>query len=181
MSGSLLLACAFSLLLLGSIHSLTMRDQVIQTQSDEEILMVERTQRVRVQFIGESLCPDCAAYTTDILEPIIASGLNKLIDLDYVGWGNAKNSSSGEVSCQHGPRECELNKALNCAQQLAASQEAFFKFLYCLESTAFKTSSKDVLQSCSGDASMDAHALQDCTYGFLGASCRGHAVLHVDV
>ena len=96
------------------------------------------------------------------------------MQLDYVGWGNAKNSSGG-VTCQHGPRECELNKALNCAQRLAASQEAFFKFLYCLESTAFGSSSEDVLQTCSGDAGVDKGELQDCTYGSLGgapAACR---------
>ena len=163
LSGSLLLACLYSVLLLGSINSLTPRNQGTTSQSDK--------QSVNVQFIGESLCPDCAAYTTDVLQPIFAAGLNKLIDLDYVGWGNAKNSSTGEVSCQHGPRECELNKALNCAQQLAASQEAFFKFLHCLESTAFQASSKDVLRSCSGNAGVDVHALQNCTYGQPGACC----------
>ena len=70
---------------------------------------------VRVQFIGESLCPDCAAFTTDILDPVYRSKLKDIVDLDYVGWGNA-NNSSGKVECQHGPRECKLNKALNCAQ-----------------------------------------------------------------
>jgi hypothetical protein len=70
---------------------------------------------VRVQFIGESLCPDCAAFTTDVLDPVYRSKLKDIVDLDYVGWGNAKNSS-GKVECQHGPRECKLNKALNCAQ-----------------------------------------------------------------
>ena len=68
-----------------------------------------------MQFIGESLCPDCAAFTTDILDPVYRSKLRDIVDLDYVGWGNAKNSS-GKVECQHGPRECKLNKALNCAQ-----------------------------------------------------------------
>ncbi len=70
---------------------------------------------VRVQFIGESLCPDCAAFTTDILDPVYRSDLKDVVDLDYIGWGNAKNTS-GAPECQHGPRECKLNKALNCAQ-----------------------------------------------------------------
>ena len=57
----------------------------------------------------------CAAYTTNVLGPVYKSELKGIVDLDYVGWGNAKNSS-GSISCQHGSRECKLNKALNCAQ-----------------------------------------------------------------
>ena len=71
---------------------------------------------VRVTFIGESLCPDCAAFATDILDPIYSGDLKEIVHLDYVGWGNAKNNS-GTIECQHGPRECKLNRALNCAQQ----------------------------------------------------------------
>lgn len=70
---------------------------------------------VRVQFVGESLCPDCAAFTTDILDPVYTSDLKDIVDLDYIGWGNAKNTS-GTPECQHGPRECKLNKVLNCAE-----------------------------------------------------------------
>ena len=70
---------------------------------------------VRVEFIGESLCPDCAAFTTEILDPVYRSDIKDIVDLVYVGWGNAKNSS-GAPECQHGARECKLNKALNCAR-----------------------------------------------------------------
>ena len=104
----------------------------------------------------------------------MALRIRRYVQLEFLGWGNAKNAS-GSVTCQHGPRECELNRALNCAQRLAASQQAFFSFLYCLESTAFGSSSEDVLRTCSGDAGVDKHALQDCTYGSLGKSafaCR---------
>ena len=197
MRASVALACVCALLLLGAINSLKpVQEPSILRSSDDA---------VKVQFIGESLCPDCAAFTTDVLEPIFAAGLNRYwqpallnervggmpgclgspctdcaltlhgpaerryIQLDYVGYGNAKNSS-GSVTCQHGPRECELNRALNCAQRLAASQEAFFNFLYCLESTAFGSSSQDVLQTCSGDAGVDEAALRDCTYGSLGGA-----------
>jgi interferon gamma-inducible protein 30 len=168
MSRSIALASACIVLLVGSTDTLSTRSQVISSQTAQK--------KVAVQFIGESLCPDCAAFTDNVLEPVFAAGLDQLIDLDYVGWGNAKNSS-GKVACQHGPRECELNRALNCAQRLAASQAAFFKFLFCLERTAFSTSSDGVLRSCSGDAAVDVHALRECTYGSLGAAAacmHGH-------
>lgn len=124
---------------------------------------------VRVQFIGESLCPDCAAFTSKVLEPIFSSGLKDLINLDYVGWGNAKNSS-GEVVCQHGPRECELNIALNCAQRLSKSQEDFFDFLYCLEREAFSSSGTEVLQTCANSGKLSEKALRECSAGKLGVS-----------
>jgi hypothetical protein len=127
------------------------------------------TKPVRVQFIGESLCPDCAAFTTKVLEPIFSSGLQDFIKLDYVGWGNAKNSSD-EVVCQHGPRECELNIALNCAQHLSKSQEDFFEFLYCLEREAFSSSGTEVLQTCANSGKLSEKALRDCSTGKLGAS-----------
>lgn len=127
------------------------------------------TERVRVQFIGESLCPDCAAFTTKVLEPIFSSGLKDLIKLDYVGWGNAKNSSD-EVVCQHGPRECELNIALNCAQRLSKSQEDFFDFLYCLEREAFSSSGTEVLQTCANSGKLSEKALRECSAGKLGVS-----------
>ncbi|EIE23002.1 GILT-domain-containing protein, partial [Coccomyxa subellipsoidea C-169] len=123
---------------------------------------------VRIQFVGESLCPDCAAYTTKVLEPIFSSGLKDLIELDYVGWGNAKNTS-GEVECQHGPRECDLNIALNCAQQLSKSQEDFFDFLYCLEREAFSSTGTEVLQTCSNSGRLSEKALRECSTGKLGA------------
>ena len=143
---------------------------------------------VRVRFVGESLCPDCAAFTTKVLEPTFSSGLKDLIELDYVGWGNAKNNS-GEVECQHGPRECELNIALNCAQQLSQSQEDFFDFLYCLEREAFSSTGTEVLQTCSNSGRLSEKALRECSNGKLGAvtaplsgscsharTCHHHAV-----
>ncbi|BDA49959.1 probable Gamma-interferon-inducible lysosomal thiol reductase [Coccomyxa sp. Obi] len=122
---------------------------------------------VRVDFIGEALCPDCAAFTAKVLEPIFSSGLSELINFDFVGWGNAKNNS-GEIKCQHGPKECELNIVLNCAQHLSKSQEVFFSFLSCLEKKAFRESSADVLQSCTSDEKLSEKALQECAFGGQG-------------
>lgn len=122
---------------------------------------------VRVQFIGEALCPDCAAFTAKVLEPIFSSGLSDLIDFDFIGWGNAKNNS-GEIKCQHGPKECELNIVLNCARHLSKSQEVFFSFLSCLEKKAFHASSADVLQLCTSDEKISEKALHECTFGGQG-------------
>ena len=34
-------------------------------------------------FTGESLCPDCTEFTTEVLKPIFSSGLRQLIDFRY--------------------------------------------------------------------------------------------------
>jgi interferon gamma-inducible protein 30 len=126
-------------------------------------------QSVKVNFIGESLCPDCAAFTTKVLHNVFSSGLNDLIELNYLGWGNAKNQS-GTVTCQHGPRECKLNIALNCAQHFSKSQEAFFTFLDCLEREAFSKDDKEVLLTCSNNADIPVDDVLECTNGDLGKS-----------
>lgn len=128
---------------------------------------IAQAESVKVEFIGESLCPDCAAYTTKILHDVFTSGLNELIELNYIAWGNAKNES-GKIMCQHGPRECDLNIALNCAQHISESQEVFFTFLDCLEREAFGDGDKDLLQTCSSDAQLSVEDVKECTEGKLG-------------
>ncbi|CAL5222006.1 g4296 [Coccomyxa viridis] len=123
---------------------------------------------------GESLCPDCAAFTTDILDPVYRSDLKHVVDLDYIAWGNAKNAS-GSPECQHGPRECKLNKALNCAQHYSRTQEDFFIFLLCLEKTAFSTGDDEVLEICSSHANLSEKNLRHCMEGKLGEQLEAEA------
>ncbi len=57
---------------------------------------------VLVEFYGEALCPDCAAFTTRVLAPLWEEGLDKIMTLRYIGWGNVRNTTTG-YECQHGP------------------------------------------------------------------------------
>lgn len=49
----------------------------------------------------------------------------------FVAWGKAKRSSEGKVTCQHGPKECELNKLLECAQAKQQASSSFPASLRC--------------------------------------------------
>lgn len=40
---------------------------------------------VQVEFYGESLCPDCRDFTTQILAPLYENGLENLFSLQYIG------------------------------------------------------------------------------------------------
>lgn len=69
-----------------------------------------------VDFYGEALCPDCAAFVLNILAPLLdeESSLQDIMLVNYVGWGNAKNTSAG-VECQHGPQVSSKTSALTRA------------------------------------------------------------------
>ena len=52
----------------------------------------------------------------------------------YVGWGNATPAKVGagpSPTCQHGPAECRLDAALNCAAALVAPRAASFDLTLC--------------------------------------------------
>ena len=97
------------------------------------------------------------------------------MEYKFYGWGNAKNAS-GRVQCQHGPAECELNRALNCAQHFSQSQDAFFSFLFCVEKLAFLGDAK-LLETCSSRSHLDFSAIDSCKDGELGDKLEREAAL----
>lgn len=76
---------------------------------------------VMIDFYGEALCPDCAAFVLNVLAPLLdeESSLQDILQVNYVGWGNAKNTSAG-VECQHGP---QVNGKALAATRLSFSRQ----------------------------------------------------------
>ncbi|KAK9833273.1 hypothetical protein WJX81_001626 [Elliptochloris bilobata] len=130
----------------------------------------------KLDFYGEALCPDCAQFTSKILAPLFVTGVSSAFSLRYVGWGNAHRKKKGAVVCQHGPRECELNRVLNCAQELSSNQDAFFRFLVCVEDGLFGWLDGDkLLAACADTASLNATAVGACADGELGDALEKQA------
>jgi Gamma interferon inducible lysosomal thiol reductase (GILT) len=86
----------------------------IQTMIQMRVVGLRRPELVMVDFYGEALCPDCAAFVLNILSPLLEESFQDIMQVNYVGWGNAKNTSSG-VECQHGP-QVGFNRLLFCAE-----------------------------------------------------------------
>jgi hypothetical protein len=87
------------------------------------------------------------------LKTMLASGLGDLFDLEYIPWGNARMGEDGLPECQHGRRECDLNRLLACAQEAYPERARWFSYLLCVEEAAFseegpKLSSLEVCMAC---------------------------------
>ncbi|KAH8278889.1 hypothetical protein KR018_010781 [Drosophila ironensis] len=71
--------------------------------------------RLAVTLYYEALCPYCMAFVTTQLAPSMLR-MNRLpfTDLNILPFGNAKHDDAGNVVCQHGTSECELNAWHGC-------------------------------------------------------------------
>ncbi|GBF93956.1 hypothetical protein Rsub_06205 [Raphidocelis subcapitata] len=125
------------------------------------------TDRVRVEFYGEALCPYCIKFTLEQLSSLFKNGLDRITELEYIPSGNARLGDDGTITCQHGPkvggrvlfnlaapwipaseaadsncssgsRDIELNRVLSCALAFAPNQYDWFPFVECLEGQADK-------------------------------------------
>jgi interferon gamma-inducible protein 30 len=132
-------------------------------------------QLVKVDFYGESLCPDCQHMVVDVLSPLFKSGVSKLLALRYIALGNVRGSpdDAAGVQCQHGPGECLHNRYINCAQQAQPDQDKWFPYVECLA-----TNMRDIAaerDACARKAGLDAAALQSCAEGKAGAALERRA------
>ncbi|XP_002965810.2 gamma-interferon-inducible lysosomal thiol reductase [Selaginella moellendorffii] len=91
-------------------------------------------EKVSVELYTESLCPFCANFVVNYLSKFFTNGLIEIVDLKIIPYGNARMDSSGHITCQHGPDECKLNIIQSCAISLWPKVDAWFPFIYCLES-----------------------------------------------
>jgi hypothetical protein len=73
---------------------------------------------VKVEVYTESLCPDCADYIINYLNPFFNNGLIDIVELRIIPYGNARIHLDGSLTCQHGEDECYLNIIQTCAIRL---------------------------------------------------------------
>lgn len=92
----------------------------------------------------------------------------------FVPWGKAKRSPEGKVTCQHGPKECELNKLLGCAQ--VKQPERYPTTLRCYFASLGKTGggTPAALEKCVADESLFAK-ISACASGAEGAALEAAA------
>jgi interferon, gamma-inducible protein 30 len=123
---------------------------------------------VEVTLYAESLCPYCADFIQDN-NHLILNDLADIISFRYVAYGNARLNQHGTLQCQHGPKECELNRVINCIQDLHPNQNRWLPFVVCLESDADKQNEPDELViSCSKATALDPSPILSCA-----ASAKG--------
>ncbi|KAH8247737.1 hypothetical protein KR038_009240 [Drosophila bunnanda] len=74
-----------------------------------------QSDRLPVTLYYEALCPYCMEFVTTKLGPsMLRRNRLPFTDLKLVPYGNAARDDYGNVDCQHGVKECELNAWHGC-------------------------------------------------------------------
>jgi interferon gamma-inducible protein 30 len=137
---------------------------------------------VDVVLYGESLCPDCRHMVLDIIEPMLRNELGTLMSLRYVAYGNVKKTGSAKggsantnIQCQHGDKECLMNRYINCAQNDgvgSAEKESWFPYVACLAEDLAVLRDNSTYQEradeCARKTGFSSAAMQRCAEGMQG-------------
>jgi len=85
------------------------------------------------------------------------------MNVTLVPFGNAKYTSTGELSCQHGPDECEANSYEQCVIAFYPEFERYFPFYKCVEADidSQRTIPERATQ-CAEQASLDVAKIKAC-------------------
>ncbi len=129
--------------------------------------------RVRVDFYGESLCPDCRHMVLDVLKPMVEGGFADVMDLRYIAYGKVR-SVGGELQCQHGELECLYNRYINCAQE-EGDISKWMGYVECLAKDLGKLRAGTIVDECASSHGLSADALQKCAEGDRGAMLEADA------
>ncbi|EDV90740.1 GH14296 [Drosophila grimshawi] len=88
--------------------------------------------KLPITLYYEALCPYCRRFVIQQLHPsMLRMDRLRYTDLMLVPYGNAKLIDDGDVSCQHGVNECELNAWHACILE-HKSFEVAFKLIACM-------------------------------------------------
>eukprot|EP00877_Chromochloris_zofingiensis_P010529 jgi/Chrzof1/572/Cz01g20255.t1 len=139
----------------------------------------QSSSKVPVEFYAEALCPYCANFTITHLSQLFRNGLSNVVELDYIPFGNARyDQSTGNITCQHGRQECELNKVIGCALEAYPQQDEWFRFLECVEAQVLKDAAFPVERTtslCAVKAGIRPDKVLDCYKGRLGDDLQRRA------
>lgn len=142
---SLLLAVN-AVLILGSPAASRVENPALNTTSNAN--------PVEITLYYEALCPYCRNFIRGQLYPTFLKLRGTgILKVKLFAHGNAAESWDGQrwnYRCQHGTRECDLNRFTTCtANQL--TDDELVPFVYCLENNPRVEDGKKCLQEVGGD------------------------------
>ncbi|KAK6943991.1 Gamma interferon inducible lysosomal thiol reductase GILT [Dillenia turbinata] len=94
---------------------------------------IHSSKKVNLTLYYESLCPSCKAFVTSMQSSVFDNGIINIVNLRLVPWGNAIIDDHGEIQCQHGPKECELNFVEGCIIHTYPDPKKHFGYINCIE------------------------------------------------
>ncbi|XP_017046417.1 GILT-like protein 2 [Drosophila ficusphila] len=117
----------------------------------------QQTDRLPVTLYYEALCPYCMEFVTTQLGPSMVR-MNRLpyTNLKLIPYGNARSDDSGNVVCQHGELECELNAWHACILEHHDIGESL-KLIACM-----MRGKKNRLDKCADRYQIDVGDVKSC-------------------
>ncbi|KAJ4704358.1 gamma-interferon-inducible lysosomal thiol reductase-like [Melia azedarach] len=91
------------------------------------------SENVTISVYYETLCPYCADFIVNHLVKLFQNGLNSIVNLRMIPWGNSMIKPDGTFACQHGPDECLLNTIEACTISIYPDVVQHFSFIHCVE------------------------------------------------
>ncbi|EDW83943.1 uncharacterized protein Dwil_GK13875 [Drosophila willistoni] len=113
--------------------------------------------KLPITLYYEALCPFCMEFVTKQLNPsMIHKDRLAYTDLTFVPYGNAQTNADGNVTCQHGVDECELNAWHGCILEHHNQNESL-KLIACM-----MRGKKNKLDNCSERYQIDVSDVKEC-------------------
>ncbi|KAH8356365.1 hypothetical protein KR084_006455 [Drosophila pseudotakahashii] len=120
-------------------------------------LRAPQADRLPITLYYEALCPYCMEFVTTQLSPsMIRLARLPFTDLTLIPFGNARTDDDGNVACQHGELECELNAWHACILEHHDIVESM-KLIACM--MRFK---KNRLDKCADRFGIDVSDVKNC-------------------
>ncbi|KAI3965589.1 hypothetical protein MKX01_010546 [Papaver californicum] len=138
-----------------------------QANVSSSALEAHSSNKVSIALYYETLCRGCSDYIIQYLPKIFENGLIDVIDLKLVPYGNAFLGKNSTIICQHGPKECYLNKLEACAIHVWPDLDKHFRFIYCVESAVSRGYSSEWVY-CLKEPEFSAVPVLDCLNSGLG-------------
>mmetsp|Transcript_14236 Transcript_14236/g.31145 ORF Transcript_14236/g.31145 Transcript_14236/m.31145 type:complete len:241 (-) Transcript_14236:29-751(-) len=149
-----------------AVSSLVSQEHYVQNSSIE----YERTEhdvKVDVVVCTEALCPDCTDfYLSDLKKVFDDPELRSIVRLHIIPFGNAHlDTERRELTCQHGPSECDANSYEQCAIWTYPDPEDHVRLVLCLAGVAaedLKAELASHVRRCCAETGLDFDPIARC-------------------
>lgn len=144
--------------------------------------------KLKLTLLYESLCPDSQIFIKDVLDPQVWKSGRDFVDLELVPYGNARHTTGAngtyDITCQHGPQECKVNKLHSCVIHQLVDTSRWFPFIYCMEVALSGHQDPDeATKKCYSQQGIEPNEqtkITECTQGPLGDQLQKAAADRTD-
>jgi interferon gamma-inducible protein 30 len=151
-------------------HEIAQRCQAVQ-QCDA---FKRNRQPITVSLMFEAMCPFCQRFITNHLANLYNTFNPQGVEFELVPFGNSRLLRNGEISCNHGPKECQANKLLGCVIDIVKVKQSI-PFLVCFERALSNSDVQLAMHHCSGFVRNAYSQIRQCFAGERGVQLQRQA------